>query len=304
MRRYEGWGWYPKPAKQPPPEHGIKMKKAGVTWWGQRWIEALEKLSWNYSSRLARGRTYARAGRVHDLAVKGGAVSARVTGSRPRPYKVSLRVAALSEEHWEKAIAQMARQAVFAAELLAGEMPEEIDQAFRSARVSLFPAQAADLRTECSCPDWANPCKHVAATHYVLGEAFDKDPFLLFELRGRRKEQVLGALNRARSRHGGAAAAIGVVEPESPGLAVSAVSLEEVAPGDYERLRGPTDGIPFRFEPPAIPAALIRQLGAPLSWSLEESALELFAPLYQATGKLARELALSSQATDPTAADA
>src|SRR6059036_1628093 len=93
----------------------------------------------------------------------------------------------------------MANQAVFAAELLAGEMPKEIDQAFRASGRSLFPAKVKDLQTACSCPDWANPCKHVAATHFVLGEAFDRDPFLLFELRGRSKDQVLSALRRARA---------------------------------------------------------------------------------------------------------
>src|SRR5438552_16340429 len=98
MSRWDGWGWYPKPPpKRPPPERGIRVKRIGATWWGQRWIEALEKLSWNYSSRLARGRTYARAGRVHDLEVAPGKVTAGVTGSRPTPYKVTVRIARSEE---------------------------------------------------------------------------------------------------------------------------------------------------------------------------------------------------------------
>ena len=83
-------------------------------------------------------------------------------------------------------------------ELLAGQMPQAIDEVFVEAGVSLFPKQRADLKTRCSCPDWGDPCKHVAATHYVLGEAFDRDPFLLFELRGRTKHEVLSALRSAR----------------------------------------------------------------------------------------------------------
>src|SRR5690606_30912500 len=93
----------------------------------------------------------------------------------------------------------MAERSRFAAELLAGEMPQEIDAAFAAHAASLFPTKAGDLVTACTCPDWANPCKHVAATHYVLGEALDRDPFLLFELRGRTKREVLDALRTARS---------------------------------------------------------------------------------------------------------
>ena len=87
-------------------------------------------------------------------------------------------------------------QALFAAQLLAGEMPQEIDAVFAAAGSSLFPSTEGELETECSCPDWANPCKHVAATHYILAEQLDEDPFLLFRLRGRTQEQVMAALRR------------------------------------------------------------------------------------------------------------
>lgn len=76
------WDWSDAPPKRPPPPRGIRMKKAGATWWGQRWIEALEAMSGGYSGRLGRGKTYARAGRVHDLAIGAGRVTAKVTGSR------------------------------------------------------------------------------------------------------------------------------------------------------------------------------------------------------------------------------
>src|SRR5216117_1016199 len=222
MSRWDGWGWYPKPPpKRPPPERGIRVKRIGATWWGQRWIEALEKLSWNYSSRLARGRTYARAGRVHDLEVAPGKVTARVTGSRPTPYKVTVRIAVLDAAAWENAIAEMGKQAIFAAELLAGEMPKEIHQAFRVAGRSLFPAKEKDLQTNCSCPDWANPCKHVAAAHYVLGEALDKDPFLLFE-------HVVGG--------GDMLAGVGPVRARAVGLEVLLLRREEAPSGGAERL--------------------------------------------------------------------
>jgi uncharacterized Zn finger protein len=290
VSRWDRWGWYPKrPPRRPPPARGIKVRKIGATWWGQRWIEALEKLSWEYTNRLARGRTYARAGRVHDLEVAPGKVTARVTGSHPTPYQVTLSLATLDAAAWDKAIAAMAKRALFAAELLAGQMPKEIDQAFRAARQSLFPAQEKDLQTKCSCPDWANPCKHVAATHYVLGEAFDKDPFLLFELRGRGKDAVLGALRALRAGEGGAAAATGAAPARA---AIPTVALAEYAAEDYERSRGPATHLRFRIEAPASPAALLRPLGAPPSWSLDETPAEVFGRLGQAAGVLARELAL------------
>jgi len=291
MSRWSRWSPYPQPApKRAPPARGIKVKRIGATWWGVRWTEALERLSSNYSNRLARGRTYARAGRVHDLEVEPGKVTARVTGSRATPYKVTLRIALLEAAAWEKAIGEMARQALFAAELLAGQMPKEIDNAFRAARRSLFPATAKDLQTDCSCPDWANPCKHVAATHYVLGEAFDKDPFLLFELRGRGKDEVLGALRKLRAGADGAADAAGAAAPGSGGIPT--VSLAGRDPAEFERRRGRAGNPHFRIEPPASPAALLRQLGAPPSWSLDETPAEVLAPLYQAAGALARDLAL------------
>jgi uncharacterized Zn finger protein len=200
-----GWGGYPpRRAKRAAPEHGVKVRKIGATWWGRAWVEALERMSPGYASRLARGRTYARAGRVHDLEVAGGRVAAKVTGSRL--YRVTLTLAPLAAAAWDAAIASMAAEAVFSAKLLAGEMPERIDDAFVAAGTTLFPTKPADLVTACSCPDWANPCKHVAAVHYVLGEAFDGDPFLLFELRGRTKAQVLDALRQARGAAAGAAA--------------------------------------------------------------------------------------------------
>jgi uncharacterized Zn finger protein len=297
MSRWDRWGWYPKaPPKRPPPERGIKVRTIGATWWGQRWIEALEKLSWEYANRLARGRTYARAGRVHDLEVEPGKVTARVTGSRPTPYKVTLRLAVLAAGAWDKAVAEMAKQAVFAAELLAGEMPKEIDRAFRAAGRSLFPAQAKDLATDCSCPDWANPCKHVAATHYVLGEALDRDPFLLFELRGRGKDAVLAALRKLRVGADGA----GVRSEARVEEPMPAVSLAGKAPQEFERLAGPVEGLRFRVEPPASPVAVLRQLGMPPSWSLDEGPAEVLGPLYAAASALASELALEpSEAAAP-----
>lgn len=134
--------------------------------------------SFQLGARLRRGRTYARKGQVLGLEVRPGEVTATVQGSRARPYRVLIAVETLSEADWVRVGEAMAAKAVFLARLLAGEMPVEIEEAFAACSLSLFPASPHDLDIACSCPDWANPCKHVAATYNLLAEAFDRDPFL------------------------------------------------------------------------------------------------------------------------------
>ena len=171
------------PASRPRPvKDGLQAKSKrgaiGETWWSQRFIEVLE--DFHEGPRLARGRAYARRGQVIDLDVEAGEVGARVQGSRARPYSVSIGVTVLDDTDWARVEEAMASQALFLARLLAGEMPREIEDAFAATGLSLFPATADDLATDCSCPDWENPCKHVAAVYYLLAEAFDRDPFLIF----------------------------------------------------------------------------------------------------------------------------
>jgi uncharacterized Zn finger protein len=292
--------FYPPSArKRPPPEHGIKVKKFGSTWWGQRWITALEEMGGDYAARLGRGRSYARQGRVHDLGVKRGAVAARVTGSRATPYVVRLRLATLDRLGWTRAIEAMAAKARFAALLLAGEMPRDIDEAFGQAGVSLFPRSDTDLATSCTCPDWANPCKHVAAVHYVLGEAFDGNPFLLFELRGRDKDAVLASLRRLRAaadepgRHPRA--------PRATGERARTVRLAGQAREGYESLRAPVDTVRFHISEPAVPGAILRQLGTPPSWRKDVPPHQLLQPTVSRAAALARELALGKLPAEPSA---
>jgi uncharacterized Zn finger protein len=296
MSRWNNFGWYEPAPKKPPPERGIRMKKSGTTWWGQRWIEALENVLRGDKARLARGRTYARAGRTHDLVVKGGKVTAKVTGSRATPYEVTIELTELSESAWKKAIESMVVKAQFSAELLAGQMPKEIDEVVREAGVSLFPKQRADLETRCSCPDWGDPCKHVAATHYVLGEALDRDPFLLFELRGRTREQVLEALRAARggasktnAKRGGKAKAARLIENQE----VPTVKLGKLKASDYDKPREALPTMHFGFDEPAMHGAVLRQLGAPSAWEGDASPADVLAPLVRAAAEAARRIAMA-----------
>jgi uncharacterized Zn finger protein len=274
--------------KKPPPQHGIKLKQLGATWWGQRWIEALERVLGGDAGRLARGRTYGRAGRTHDFIVKSGKVQAKVTGSRAQPYKVEIALTQLADAAWTKAIGDMAGKAQFAAELLGGQMPKQIDEVFQSAGESLFPAERRHLKTSCTCPDWGDPCKHVAAVHYVLGEALDRDPFLLFELRGRTKDRVLSELRALRG------------EPTAPENAAPAgVSLGKVSREDYDRAPRALPVMSFTFDSPAKPGALLRQLGAPSSWHGDAAPVDALAPVVHRAAEHARRLALADPVSPP-----
>ncbi len=228
-------------------------------WWADRWIEALTR--WMDSGRLGRGRTYARSGQVLEIEVEPGKVSARVQGSRRTPYRVKIWLEPLSDVQWDQVFDALAEQALFSAQLLNGEMPPEIEEVFRAVQVPLFPAHEGDLETECSCPDWANPCKHVAAVAYLLGERFDGDPFLLFELRGRSQQDIAAALRQRRAQ--------GAEVQEAPeAYQIEAIEPVEAAPlkeclDRYWTLDAAIEEMPFRLAPPQVEMALLKRLGVP-----------------------------------------
>ncbi len=167
-------------------------------WWAQRWIDVLESFGW--IRRLERARIYAREGNVLNIDFHDGAkVSALVQGTAPEPYQVSLSLDSFDDEQWQYVIESMAERAIFSAKLLAGEMPQNIEEVFTANGLSLFPLTKFDIHSQCSCPDQANPCKHIGAVYYLLGDRFSEDPFVLFQLRGRAKEQIITALRQLRS---------------------------------------------------------------------------------------------------------
>lgn len=278
----------------------VEIKKLGATWWGKRWIAALESASRDYVNRLGSGRAFARAGRVHGLAIAPGRVTATVDDTDDELYAVTLRIDTFDARTWNRVIAGMSQQALFAAQLLAGEMPKEIDRVFRAYGRSLFPARQHELETDCSCADWASPCKHVAATHYLLGEALDQDPFLLFELRGRSKEQVLEALGHLRSTHAPATPDAEPVSNHHQEANVS-VALNSLSAVRFEQAAENLPNLRFQLHAPAEPDAVLRQLGVPVTWVLSETPMELFLPLYERAAAYARELATRSEKDKPAA---
>ncbi len=189
-----------------PPANPIKVKDGiaarskkgniGETWWSKRFIKALEMIG--IGSRLQRGRSYARKGQVINISIDDAVVHAQVQGTNPRPYSISISFSRFTDQQWDEIFDALSSQALFTAMLLGGEIPKEIETVFAVVRLSLLPSTHKEIKTNCSCPDSANPCKHIAAVYYILAEKFDRDPFLIFTLRGRNREVVLEELRKRR----------------------------------------------------------------------------------------------------------
>ncbi len=165
-------------------------------WWVQRWLELLD--SYRFKKRLERARNYAREGNILSIDFQNAQVLAQVQGSEVEPYQVSLSLTPFTDDDWDYVVATLSQKALYSAQLLAGQMPTDIEQVFTTNGLSLFPFTLSDIRSRCSCPDKANPCKHIGAVYYHLADRFSEDPFVLFQLRGRTKEQILIALRDKR----------------------------------------------------------------------------------------------------------
>jgi uncharacterized Zn finger protein len=275
---WRNWDYFP-PSTPRAAKGGIRAhsQRGGFaqSWWARRWIAVLE--GFNLGGRLQRGRSYARQGQVLSIAIESGSVSAEVQGSRPAPYQVRIQVKPLSQQDWRKLAGVVSSQAIYGAKLLGGEMPQDIETAFQAAGLSLFPQRYNDLRTDCSCPDASNPCKHIAAVYYLLGEEFDRDPFLLFRLRGMAREEFLGILG-------------------------------EAAPGGVERQNEPIPPEPLPMSPhefwnggalpeqllddvtlPTAGAVILRRLGKFPFWRGRESLLDSLQPVYLAAASRAAQ---------------
>jgi len=178
------WEEFPKPAPRPKPKAGKARKKFGTTWWGKNWVELLSE--YEYDQRMSRGRAYARADRVHDFKIKKGAITAKVKGSSN--YKVHITIKEYTNKEWDKIISALSNTPIIISKLLNNQMPEDLlDITGYSFIPETFEAQ-------CNCPDFTNPCKHMAAVFYTIADEIDYNPMILFTLRGMEKQEILTKL--------------------------------------------------------------------------------------------------------------
>ncbi|MEO3814842.1 SWIM zinc finger family protein, partial [Sphaerisporangium sp. B11E5] len=171
-----------------------KRGTIGEQWWSRRFIDILESVC--DPGRLSRGRAYARKGQVLEIGLAPGTVRAKVQGSRPEPYQITITIPAYDDAAWTRIEQELSARALYRAKLLAGEMPPEIVDVFDTLGLPLFPTS---LDMTCTCPDWSHPCKHLSAVLYLLAESFDDDPFQILLWRGRPRPTLLASLHTPTS---------------------------------------------------------------------------------------------------------
>jgi uncharacterized Zn finger protein len=276
---WNDWGdWY-TPTTPKTVTGGIKARNQrgafAKKWWGKRWIEVLE--SFRIGGRLNRGKNYARKGQVTDLDIATGSVKAKVQGSRSGKYTVSIKLKSFSDKEWDQVISMISEHPAFAASLLSGEMPQEMEEQFSLAGLSLFPEKRKDLQTSCSCPDPSNPCKHIAAVFYLMAEAFDEDPFLLFTLRGMDRETFLARLQGEMPRDNYQEEELPTEPlPEDPQLFWSGAKTEQETPA-------------FSLSPETH-GSLPKRLGSLPFWRAEEPFLPTMESIYKGASLYATQL--------------
>ncbi len=296
--RWRDFGYYRyfPPSRPRDAKGGIKAQSKrgdfGQSWWAKRWIAVLE--SFDIGQRLARGRSYARGGQVLSINIEKGLVTASVQGSRPTPYEISIKVKALTQADWKKLAKNLSSQALFAAKLLAGEMPQDIEKGFQEVGLTLLPSRLNDLKTACSCPDWSNPCKHIAAVYYLLGEEFDRDPFLIFKLRGTSREEFVELLGKSGGKSvpgkAGGKPTADQSQVESP------LQAEPLVPdaSAFWQGRGLPPDLFGEVRVPGVSAALPKRLGNFPFWRGKERFLEALEPIYEGASPLGMEVFLGA----------
>jgi uncharacterized Zn finger protein len=268
------------------------QSSANREWWAQRWIDLLESFGW--ARRLERARIYAREGRILSLNFDDAKVFALVQGTAPEPYEVTLNLEPFSDEQWQYVVESMADRAIFSAKLLAGEMPANIEEVFTENGLSLFPLTKFDIQSDCNCPDPVNPCKHIGAIYYSLGDRFSQDPFVLFQLRHRTKAKILEALRQQRQ-------AVGTVSNNRPQVE-TAPAAKKSLDADRGADRGadrfweydaPLDPTLVVITPTAMSETIIDSLGN-IPGETDESIITALKAIYTTTSLAAAAMAMRS----------
>lgn len=272
-----GYGYYGYYRRRPRREvkGGIRLQskrgESAKSWWGKRWNETLYRLI--DSGRLSRGRTYARNGQVVSIDVKKGVIHGVVQGSDSDPYKLTIKMKKLYKKEWERVADSLMARPAIAAKLMAGQMPEELEDVFRDAGVTLFPNR---LNSSCNCYDWSNPCKHIAAVYLLFSEQFDRDPFLIFRLRGMEQKELLDMM--------GIRLAMDTTQSDTESALTPDTIGDEPLPIDMDAFwgrEGSTNIKSGRADVPRDSAALPRRLGSFPYWRSEEVFIDVLDNIYE-----------------------
>ncbi|MBD3883567.1 SWIM zinc finger family protein [Phormidium tenue FACHB-886] len=262
------------------------------TWWGDRFIAALE--SFTDAGRLGRGRSYARGGKVLNFDIQGNQITARVKGSvnpyfgvyKEPTYHISIEMDSIPRAKWTKAIQALASKASMVSKLMLNEVPNDIETVFDQLNLSLLPKSRKDFTTSCSCPDYSNPCKHIAGVYYLVAAQLDQDPFLLFELRGLSRADLQVELKQ--SPLGQALSSELEAKPIVPEPATALYTRPQPHPVAQPPLKEFWQGkrrLPQSIEPATssgVSAILIKKQGDfPAFWHKDGSFIETMEELYQ-----------------------
>ena len=267
-------------------------QKFSRSWWGQKFIDAIEQLT--DAGRLSRGRSYARGNKVKRFDIDGGLVSAQVRGSvnpyfgvyEEPLYNTVIDFEPISKAKWAAVIALIASKASLISRLLLNEIPDNIEDSFKTLGLNLLPASKKDFQTRCSCPDYSNPCKHIAGVYYLIAAELDRDPFLLFELRGLPREALKAELEK--SPLGQALSAELSAQQRPPTLVDHYYTQPQTTPIPDLTLKDFWHGekrLPQTIEeasPSAVPAILVKKQGDfPAFWHRDNSFIEAMEKLYE-----------------------
>lgn len=262
-----------------------KHKKNG---WGRRWIDCIARFS--ARNRLERGLRYAKSGQVISLHIEPGSASAEIQGTHNRPYKVEIGLPLFTRKQLLHVTAALLKKAFFAAKLLAGTMPDDIESIFGKAGASLFPTSETDFSSDCSCPDTENPCKHVAATCYILAQEFDRDPFLLLEMRGLSRAQLLSEIQTRRTKKNKPS-----MNPSSDGSSMNQPTQTPLSDRLNNFFESPKEMVlsqttePNRYPQFIKPGSRIHEMGLPPFWQSDNDFETILTRIYQAIRKRVME---------------
>ncbi len=268
------------------------MAEFSRSWWGKRFIEALE--SFTDPARLGRGRSYARGGKVLNFEIDRNHITAQVKGSinpyfgvyKEPTYDISIELKPLHEKDWSDAISHLSTKASIISRLLMNEVPENIEDSFAEFGLHLLPHDRTDFTTDCSCPDYSNPCKHIAGVYYQVAAQLDQDPFLLFELRGLTRSELQTKLKQSPLGQA-LAAELDTQPPKIIPVASLYAELEQRSLKDLPTVREFWMGqkrLPQTIEPAtstSVSAILIKKQGDyPPFWQKDQSFITTMAELY------------------------